>query len=105
MSLPVATWNVEYAAGSDRNARRLELIDGADAVIVVLTETHDELVLPGYEAASTPQRPHARQGARWTTIWSRLAIRRRIETGDPLRTVAVELEGDLIVYGTVLPWH
>jgi hypothetical protein len=73
--------------------------------VVVLTETHDELRLEGYEVASTLQRPGARAGARWTTIWSRLAVRRVIETEDPLRTVAVELEGDLLVYGTVLPWH
>lgn len=92
MAFRVATWNVESAAGGDRNARRLELIQGADAEIVVLTETHDELALSDYEAASTMQRPAARQGARWTTIWSRRAVRRRIETADPLRTVAVELE-------------
>ena len=105
MSFRVATWNVEYAAGPDRNARRLELIQGADADIFVLTETHDELRLSGYEAVSALQRPSARPGARWTTIWSRLAVRRRLETADPVRTVAVELDGDLIVYGTVLPWH
>jgi endonuclease/exonuclease/phosphatase family metal-dependent hydrolase len=105
MSFRVATWNVEYAAGTERNARRLELIHRAGADIVVLTETHDDLGLSGYEATSTTQRPSARAGARWTTIWSRLAVRRRIETADPVRTVAVELEGDLIVFGTVLPWH
>jgi endonuclease/exonuclease/phosphatase family metal-dependent hydrolase len=105
MILRVATWNVEYAADAGRNARRLELLHAADADIVVLTETHDNLRLDGYEATSTLQRPGARAGARWTTIWSRLAVRRVIDTQEPLRTVAVELEGDLLVYGTVLPWH
>lgn len=101
----MATWNVEYAADAERNVRRLELLHAADADVVVLTETHDDLRLDGYEATSTLQRPGARAGARWTTIWSRLAVRRVIETQDPLRTVAVELESDLLVYGTVLPWH
>lgn len=96
---------MEHAAEVERNARRLELIQAADADVVVLTETHDELRLKGYQATSTPQRPGARAAARWTTIWSRLGVRRVIETDDPLRTVAVELEGDLLVYGTVLPWH
>lgn len=105
MALRVATWNVEYATDGERNARRLELVQAADADIVVLTETHDELRLEGYEVASTLQRPGARSGARWTSIWSRVAVRRVIETADPLRTVAVELEGSLVVYGTVLPWH
>lgn len=105
MSLRVATWNVEYAADAERNARRLELLQAADADIVVLTETHDDLRLDGYEATSTLQRPGAQVGARWTTIWSRLAVLRVIATEDPLRTVAVELESDLLVYGTVLPWH
>lgn len=101
----MATWNVEYAADVERNARRLELIQAADADIVVLTETHDELHLDGYQVASTLERPGARTGAWWTTIWSRPAVRRLIRTEDPLRTVAGELEGDLVVYGTVLPWH
>lgn len=106
MTLTVATWNVEYAAGAERNARRAKLIQDADADVVVLTETHDELCLSDYRAESTLlRRGGARQGARWTTIWSRLEVRRRIGTADPQRTVAVELEGDVIVYGTVLPWH
>ena len=106
MSLTVATWNVEYADGAERNARRAQLIQDADADVFVLTETHDELRLSDYMAESTSQREGgARPGARWTTIWSRLEVRRRLDTADSERTVAVELEGDVIVYGTVLPWH
>jgi endonuclease/exonuclease/phosphatase family metal-dependent hydrolase len=105
MNLVVLTWNVEYAAGAERNARRAQLLLETNADIVVLTETHDELSLPGYRAESTLQRERRREGARWTTIWSRLEVRHRIGTADPRRTVAVELEGDVIVYGTVLPWH
>ena len=105
MRLTVATWNVEYAAGPERNARRRALVKDAEADVVVLTETHDELSLDGDRAESTAERAGARAGARWTTIWTRLDVRRRLPTADADRTVAVELEGDVIVYGTVLPWH
>lgn len=105
MRSSVSTWNVEYAAGADRNARRCQLLQAAAADVVVLTETHNELKLLGYTANTTLQREGARPGARWTTISTRRGVRRRIETADPTRTVAVELEDDVIVYGTVLPWH
>jgi hypothetical protein len=106
--LRLATWNVEYAAGVAKNAARLERLLAENADIWVLTETHDDLALsPPHAAVSTPQRPTGRLGARWTTIWSRLPIVRRIDTDDAERTVAVEVTahfGPLIVYGTVLPW-
>lgn len=106
MDLRVTTWNVEYAAGAERNERRLQLLLQADADVVVLTETHVDLQLPGYSCVSTQQRPGgARAGSRWTTIWSRLPIVQELGTGDQTRTCAVELAGDVIVYGTVLPWH
>ncbi len=89
---------------AERNARRAQRIQAAHADVVVLTETHDKLGLCGYRAELTSQREGgARPGARWTTIWSRLEVRKRIDTANPGRTVAVELEGDVIVYGTVLP--
>ncbi len=39
----VVTWNVEYAAGAERNARRAQLIRDANADIVVLTENVFEI--------------------------------------------------------------
>lgn len=53
-------------------------------------------------------RPHWPNGERWVSIWTRLPILRTVDTIDPLRTVAVVLDGtdrEFLVYGTVLPWH
>jgi len=107
VQLRIATWNVEYAAGAERNERRLQLLLRADADLHVLTETHDDLILPGYTPVSTLQRPgrNARAGSRWTTIWSRLPVVRQVQTVDRLRTCAVELEDHVLIFGTVLPWH
>jgi hypothetical protein len=108
-AIRIGTWNVEYAAGPERNARRLAQLIAADADVWVLTETHDDLRLPEtYTAVSTDPRPTGRAGGRWTTIWSRWPVVRVIKVDDPVRTVAVLLRGpsgDVAVYGTVLPWH
>ena len=48
-------------------------------------------------------------GGRWTTIWTTLPLIERLSTADPRRCVAARLDageaGELIVYGTVLPWN
>jgi len=107
--LTVGTWNVEYAAGADRNALRLARLQQVPADIWVLTETHDDLDLSEtHVAVSTEQRPTGRAGGRWTTIWSRQKVLARIEVRDPVRTVAALVQtsmGPVAVYGTVLPWH
>lgn len=89
---------------------RAALIDAADADVLVLTETRDD-VCPtgvGYDVVHCEQRPHCPPGERWVSIWTRLPVIERIPTADPLRTVAVRLGhggAELLVYGTVLPWH
>jgi hypothetical protein len=104
-SVRVGTWNVEYAAGEEKNAARLERLLAADCDVLVLTETNDALALPApYVAVSSDQRPTAAAGGRWVTIWSRLPAR-QLATNDPVRTAAAELAGAIVVYGTVLPWH
>lgn len=104
----IGTWNVEYAAGKDRNPLRLARLEAANADIWVLTETHDELDLSAtHRAVSTLQRPTGRAGGRWTTIWSRWPIRQVVEVEDQVRTVAALVDapsGLILVYGTVLPW-
>ncbi|MGY1683390.1 endonuclease/exonuclease/phosphatase family protein [Geodermatophilus sp. SYSU D01176] len=96
---------MEYAAGAEKNAARLGRLLAADCDILVLTETHDALALPAqYAAVASDQRPTAAAGGRWVTIWSRLPVR-QLATKDPVRTVAAEVGGSTIVYGTVLPWH
>jgi len=107
--LRVGTWNVQYAAGKERNVLRRERLQRDPADIWVLTETHDDLDLSEtHTAVSTPQRPTGRAGGRWTTIWSRWPVLEQIEVEDPIRTVAALIDapmGRVAVYGTVLPWH
>ncbi len=105
VSVRIGTWNVEYAAGADRNAARLGRLLAADCDVLVLTETHERLALPPpYVAVSSDQRPTAAAGGRWVTIWSRLPVR-QLGTKESVRTAAAELSGGIVVYGTVLPWH
>src|SRR5689334_2175963 len=107
--LRIGTWNVEYAAGANKNARRLEVLQANLADIWVLTETHDDLSLaPKHTPVHSLQRPTGRAGGRWTSIWSRYPIVRQIDTTDGERTVSVLVDapvGLLLIYGTVLPWH
>jgi hypothetical protein len=105
----IGTWNVEYAAGAEKNARRMEIIRSNPADIWVLTETHDDLDLsPTHCAVHSHQRPAGRPGARWVSIWTTCDVLYRIDVVDPERTVAAMLNtpiGQMLVYGTVLPWH
>lgn len=108
--LRVGTWNVEYAAGAEKNAERQKKLADVNADIWVLTETHDCLV-PSDEhrkVASSCQRPTAREGGKWVTIWSRFPVLEELRVLDRKRTAAAVLDtpaGRVIVYGTVLPWH
>lgn len=104
----IGTWNVEYAAGATKNARRLSRLLAADADVWVLTETHDDLApSSAHKAISTDQRPTGRKGGRWTTIWSRYPVVERLKLDSEVRTVGALLAtplGKVLVYGTVLPW-
>jgi endonuclease/exonuclease/phosphatase family metal-dependent hydrolase len=105
----IGTWNVEYAAGAEKNAKRIEIIRSNPADIWVLTETHDDLDLsPTHSPVHSHQRPTGRPGARWVSIWTSFEVLHRIDVIDTERTVAAMLNtpfGDMVVYGTVLPWH
>lgn len=105
----IGTWNVEYAAGSEKNAKRMEIIRANPADVWVLTETHDDLDLSAtHSAIHSHQRTAKREGARWVSIWSTFEVLYRIEVVDPERTAAAMLNtplGLMVVYGTVLPWH
>jgi endonuclease/exonuclease/phosphatase family metal-dependent hydrolase len=109
MRIRIGTWNVQYARGVDKNVRRRALLDSRHADVWVLTETHDDLDLsPTHVAAHSTQR-YVEPGGRWTSIWSTLPIVEHLEVDDPSRCVAVRLDGgphgELVVYGTVLPWN
>lgn len=105
----IGTWNVEYAAGASKNARRLEILRSNPADIWVLTETHDDLDLcASHETMRSQQRPNRRKGERWATIWSSFPIRSTIPVNDEERTVAALVDtpsGPLMIFGTVLPWQ
>lgn len=106
----IATWNIDHARARSRDADRIAIIDSADADVLILTETSDRVrpTAGGFRAAHSAPRPHCPPAERWVSIWTRVPIRKHVDTIDPLRTVAVVLGSDdheLLVYGTVLPWH
>ncbi|WP_342112090.1 endonuclease/exonuclease/phosphatase family protein [Methylobacterium sp. SI9] len=104
----IGTWNVEYAAGLEKNAQRRAILVQQACDVWVLTETHDELELTAtHTAVHSMQRPTGRLGGRWASIWTSYRVLQRIEVVDPRRTVAALVEapsGLLIIYGTVMPW-
>lgn len=106
----IGTWNVEYAKGETKNTRRRERLLRMNCDVWVLTETHDDLDLrgEGYQSVSTIPRATGRAGGHWTTIWSRLPLVKTVDVTNEHRTVAAVLRapiGELVVFGTVLPWH
>lgn len=108
--LRISTWNVDHARSVSRDPDRVNLIDSADADVIVLTETRDRVRPsdPAYEPAYSSPRPHCPDDERWVSVWTRIPVFERVSTEDPLRTVAVRLAapgGALLVFGTVLPWH
>lgn len=107
--MQIGTWNVEYAAGVEKNAKRMGILRANPADIWILTETHDDLDLSEtHKPVHSAQRPTGRPGARWVSIWTTFEILQRIDVVDAERTVAAMLNtplGLMIVYGTVLPWH
>lgn len=106
----IATWNVDHARVPARDADRLSIIDAADADVLVLTETRDSVAPTGaaYQSAHSLPRPHCEPGERWVSIWTRMPILHTFATIDPFRTTAMIIAhegGQLLIYGTVLPWH
>lgn len=95
--------------GAEKNTRRRRIVEEIDCDVWVLTERHDAIDLSAtHEAVYADQRPNRRAGERWVTIWSKFLIRARPATIDSERTAAVVVTppaGDLLVFGTVLPWH
>lgn len=100
---------MQYARGAAKNRARLELLKSWNADVWVLTETHDDLDLSSSHTAIHSEPRYSTPGGRWTTVWTSLPVIERLATADPRRCVAVRLDagnaGELIVYGTVLPWN
>ncbi|GAB3665143.1 hypothetical protein GCM10027596_30790 [Nocardioides korecus] len=105
----IGTWNVEYARGVEKNRRRSAHLRSLAAQVWVLTETHDDLDLSSTHTALHSTQRYATPGGRWTTLWTSLPVMECLPTDDPSRCVAARLDagdaGELVVYGTVLPWN
>jgi len=111
----IATWNVERPGDGDssRTKRILAKLEEIAADIWILTETH-ETVRPksGAHQVSSPNIEAApishRVGEHKVTVWSRWPMLNRYEVSMVNRAAWTAIEtpiGDLIVYGTVIPYH
>ena len=105
----IATWNVQRPTSGRKRARQQEWLDRINADIWVLTETHEALQpSPRHQSVVTTESdPSQQHGEAWVAIWSRYPIRALESTSDPGRAVAAMVSlptGELLVYGTVLPW-
>jgi hypothetical protein len=108
--LRICTWNLDHARGRPRDVDRVRLIDESNCDVLVLIETCDRIrpTSSAYAGEHSRPRPHCPEGERWTSVWTRLPVLKRITTIDPLWTVALLLSyenEDLLTYGTVLPWQ
>jgi hypothetical protein len=70
--------------------------------------TNDRVALDGYSAVRSSDRAGPAPGGRWVTIWSRLPLLGPMVVRDRNRAAATRIAspiGELIIYGTVLPWQ
>jgi hypothetical protein len=97
--------------GQARFGRVAETLTNIDSDIWFLTETREALTpKSGFHSifSGTPDRDSA-EGERWSSIWSHWTITPPNEyVSDKSRCVAGLLDntpfGQIVVYGTVLPW-
>lgn len=111
-SIKIANWNLERVKLSqDRSLVMREHFARVEADIWFLTETHRSIA-PNQECFSsfsgTPDRP-SNDGECWVGIWSKWPIERLDSyASDSARCtvgrIAASPFGELIFFGTVLPW-
>jgi endonuclease/exonuclease/phosphatase family metal-dependent hydrolase len=108
----IATWNLERPSPRSwkRLPRQRARMAAVDADVWVLTETRAS-VSPSesYYGVHVPPHPTRRPDIdeRWVSIWSRWPLRPAGLPPDPRGSLSAVVErpaGDLIIYGTVLPW-
>lgn len=108
----IATWNLERPSlrSWKRLPRQRTRMAEIDADIWILTETRASISpAEGYHGLHSPPHPLRRPDAdeRWVSIWSRWPLRPSGLPPDPrgaVSAVVASPTGDVIVYGTVLPW-
>ena len=107
--MKIATWNLDHASNSSRPiAAQMEQIKNIKADIVVLTETTDKVNLSELGYACVTPHKNEEYGKYWSTIWSKWPIIHQIDCYDNETAVCARIEtpsGDLIVYGTIIPYH
>jgi len=105
----IANWNLERPKnGTKKTKLALEQIEKINADILLLTETSDAINLePIYNSVKSI--PFDRNpNEQWITIWSKWKIKNKIETFDNKRTTCALIKspfGNLIIYGTIIPYH
>lgn len=105
----IANWNIERPKiGTKKTKLVIEQINKIDADILLLTETSNAINLePVYNSVkSVPFDKNPDE--QWVTIWSKWEIEKQIETFDNKRTTCALIKapfGDLIIYGTIIPYH
>ena len=112
-SMRIATWNLRRPGRptSERGKALLRRIQEIDPDIWVLTETRESMIPDGGYVGTATSGSDRKQspGEQWTMIWSRLPVLSQEPTADPIRTVCVRVatkhSGNMLVYGTVLPWR
>jgi hypothetical protein len=108
----IATWNLERPSlrSWKRLPRQRDRMAAIAADLWVLTETRASISpAEGYHGRHAPPHPTRRPDAdeRWVSIWSRWPLRPSGLPPDPRGAVSALVDspdGELIIYGTVLPW-
>ncbi len=105
----IANWNLERPKkGTNKTNLALKKISEINADIFVFTETSEAINLePIYKSVkSIPFDKNPNE--QWIAIWSKWEIKKEIKTFDNKRTTCGLIKtpfGDLIIYGTIIPYH
>jgi hypothetical protein len=96
--------------GRSVNRRIIQKITEIDPDILILTETHGCIDIPGaYSIVWTDPSPRKnRLGESVAAIWSKYPLVQRLPTFDSRETVCVQVQapvGSLVVYGSIIPYH
>jgi len=109
--MKILTWNIERLKSAAKKGLILQVLRSFDADLVILTETHEAINLPGYYKASTSLLPALHDGIKYkdgenrVTIWSKYPISEKLVTSDQHTSVCAEVEtplGVLRMYGTII---
>ena len=109
--MKIATWNLERLGSEKKLPAIRRAMDLAAADIWILTETRASLELPAaYFGVHAPPHPKRRpdEDERWVSIWSRWPLEQIAPAPSPRGSLVAKCTtplGELIIYGTVLPWH